>query len=169
MKPTIVVSDASPLIALAVMDLLPVLNKLFEEVFVPPAVIKECLDDISKPMADEIAAALSNRILKEKPVADVSRCETLAQVLDLGEAEAIALAIELNAVAIIDEKAARTVAGREGIQCIGSLYVLIKAKQENLVPAAAPLIKKLLDHGYHLNESLISFVLNTCNETLESS
>lgn len=169
MKPTIVVADTSPLIALAVMDLLPVLNILFKTVLVPSAVVTECLDNLSKPRAVDISAALTDRLLVEQSASDRSYCELLANVLDPGEAEAIALAKELGAVAMIDERAARAVAAREKIACIGSLYVLIKARQEKLIPAAAPLLKRLLDHGYHLSESLIDYVLDTCGETPPSS
>ena len=166
MKPTIVVADASPLIALAVMDLLPVLDRLFKKVLVPSAVAKECFGDLSKPRAADIGTALSDGLLFAQAAADRSYCELLAEVLDRGEAEAIALAKELGAVAMIDERAARVVAARESIACIGSLYVLVKAKQEQLIPAVAPLLKRLLDHGYHLSESLMQYVLDVCDETL---
>ena len=164
MKPTIVVADTSPLIALAVMDLLPVLNTLFETVLVPSAVVTECLDNLSKPKADTISAALSAELLIEQSVTDRTYSELLANILDPGEAEAIALAKELDAVALIDERAARVVATRENIPCVGSLYMLIKAKQKKLVPAAAPLVNRLLDHGYNLSESLVNYVLETCDE-----
>ena len=154
MKPEVIVADTSPLIALAVMDLLPVLNTLFKTVLVPSAVVTECLDNLSKPKAMAISAALSERHLIEQSVSDLSYCELLANVLDPGEAEVISLAKELGAVAMIDERAARAVAARENIVCIGSLYVLIKAKQNKLIPATAPLLQRLLDHGYHLSESL---------------
>ena len=166
MKPTVVVADTSPLIALAVMDLLPVLPKLFKKVLVPSSVVKECLGDLTKPRAMDISNALANQLFIEQSASDKLYCELLANVLDAGEAEAIALAKELNAVVMIDERAARNVAAREHIDCIGSLYVLIKAKQEQLIPAVAPLLERLLDHGYHLSESLIQFVLDTCDETL---
>ncbi len=164
MKSTIVVADTSPLIALAVMDLLPVLNTLFETVLVPSAAVTECFNNLSKPKADTTRAALSTELLTEQSATDQSYCELLANVLDPGEAEAIALAKELSAVALIDERAARAVATRENISCIGSLYVLIKAKQKKLIPAVAPLLNRLLDHGYHLSGSLVNYVLETCDE-----
>ncbi len=164
MKPEVVATDTSPLIALAVMDLLPVLRVLFNSVLVPPAVVRECLDDLSKPMADRIGEALANRLLEEQSVTNQDYCKLLAQVLDPGEAETITLAKEKNAVALIDEEAARRVAARENIDTIGSLYVLIRAKQENLVPAAIPLLNRLIEHGYHLDKSLIRFVVDACGE-----
>ena len=165
MKPDVVATDTGPLIALAVMDLLPVLRVLFNSVLVPPAVVTECLNDLSKPMADRIGEALANRLLEERSVTNRDYCELLAQVLDPGEAETIALAKEKNAVALIDEAAARKVAARENIETIGSLYVLIRAKQENLVSAVTPLLNRLLEHGYHLDRSLVRFVVDACDES----
>ena len=164
MKPEIVVVDTSPLIALAVMGLLPALRSLFNTVLVPSAVVRECLDDLSKPMAENIGDALVHNLLVEQSVTDQDYCELLAQVLDHGEAETIALAKEMNVMALIDEVTARKVAAREDIDFAGSLYVLIRARQENLVPAVTPLLDKLLQHGYHLDKSLVQFVVDTCDE-----
>ncbi len=149
------------------MDLLPALRILFQTILVPSAVVRECLDDLSKPMAEEIGAALSSRLLVEQSVSDQNYCELLAQVLDPGEAETIASAKEKNAVALIDEGAARKVAARENIDSAGSLYVLIRAKQENLIPVATPLLNRLLEHGYHLDKSLIRYVVDICDESFD--
>ncbi len=169
MKPALVVADTSPLIALATMGLLPVLRIIFKTILVPSAVVRECLNDLSKPMVAEISKALANQLLVEQSVTNRNYCELLAQVLDPGEAETITLAKEKNAIALIDEGAARKVAGRENIDFVGSLYVLIRAKQENLVPAATPLLNRLLEHGYHLDESLIRYVVDKCDESFVKS
>ena len=166
MKPTTVVADTSPLIALAVMDLLPVLSMLFNTVLVPSAVVRECLTDLSKPMADSISEALTSRLLVEQSVMNQDYCELLAVVLDPGEAETIALAKEKNALALIDEGAARKVAARENINTAGTLSVLIRAKQEDLIPAATPLLNRLVEHGYYLDKSLIQYVVDACDETI---
>ena len=164
MKPTTVVVDASPLIALAVMDLLPVLSMLFNTVLVPSAFVRECLDDLSKLMADDIGEALTNRLLVEQSVTNRDYSELLAVVLGPGEAETIALAKEKNAIALIDEGAARKIAARDNIDIAGTLSVLIRAKQENLIPAATPLLNRLVEHGYYLDKSLIQYVVDACDE-----
>lgn len=166
MKPTTVVTDTSPLIALAVMDLLPVLRMIFNTAMVPSAVVRECLNDLSKPMADNIGEALKNRLLVEQAVTNRDYCELLTEILGSGEAETIALAKEKNALALVDESASRKVAARENINFIGSLSVLIRAKQENLIPMATPLLNRLVEHGYHLDKSLIQYVSGACNEKI---
>ena len=68
MKPAIIVADSSPLIALAVMELFPVLPNLFELIYVPTAVVKECVADVTKPKAHTIQNALKNGQLIEAPI-----------------------------------------------------------------------------------------------------
>ena len=164
MKPVTVVSDTGPLIALAVMDLLPVLRKIFNTAVIPAAVVRECLNDLSKPMADKIGEALTSELLVEQSAANRDYCELLAEILGPGEAETIALAKEINGIALVDDGAGRKIAARENIDVAGSLYVLITAKHENLIPAATPLLNRLVEHGYHLDESLIQYVSSACDE-----
>lgn len=166
MRPATVVTDTSPLIALAVMDLLPVLRLLFNTVLVPSAVVRECLEDLSKPMADNIAEALTNRLLVEQSVTDREYCELLTEILGPGEAETIALAKEKNAVALIDDAAGRKAAARENIDFIGSLSVLIRARREKLIPEATSLLNRLIGHGYHLDKSLVQYVVDACDEKI---
>ena len=165
LNPAIIVADASPLIALAVMDLIPVLPKLFDRIYVPAAVVRECLEDLTKPKAGVIKRAFEEGLLQEKSVTNEAYVNLLAKVLDQGEAEAISLAKELDVIVLMDERAGRNVAERERIKCIGSLYCLIRAKQAGLIEAAAPKIKQLRQHGYHLHDSLVQVVLDSCGES----
>jgi len=160
----LIVADTSPLIAIAIMKLFPVLKKLFGQIIVPESVVNECLHDLSKPHSTEIDKALKNNILEQKTVPNNEYCQLLGEILDYGEAQAISLAKELNTVVLIDEKAGRKIAQREGVDCIGSLYILIKAKQNNYIDSVVPLIKRLLKQGYYLDIALIDSVLISCNE-----
>jgi predicted nucleic acid-binding protein len=64
--------------------------------------------------------------------------------LDIGEAEAIALAIELTpAILLIDEFAGRAVAAASGVPHIGVLGILARAKNEGLIHAIRPLLDRL--------------------------
>ncbi len=160
----LVIADTGPLIAIAIMELFPVLNELFGQVIVPRAVVHECLHDLSKSQSKIILQAIKHKCINEKKVKNTEYCRLLGQILDPGEAEAITLAKELNATALIDEKAGRKVANREGLVCIGSLYVLIKAKQAGLIQSVAPRLNRLIEHGYYLDQKLIDTVLEADNE-----
>jgi len=65
---------------------------------------------------------------------------------------------------LIDEKAGRKVARREKVQCIGSLFVLIKAKQGVHIQQVEPALQRLIDHGYFLDKSIIDYVLTVSKE-----
>ena len=61
---------------------------------------------------------------------------TLRLEIDEEEAEAIALAIELNAqLLLIDEHLGRTVASRLGLKFTGVLGVLLEAKNKGVTPS----------------------------------
>lgn len=68
----------------------------------------------------------------------------LSQEVDLGEAEAMALAKELRAdVLLIDELRGRLVARRESLQVVGILGILSAAKRLRLIPSCGPLVDAL--------------------------
>jgi predicted nucleic acid-binding protein len=70
--------------------------------------------------------------------------ERLRRELDPGEADAIALAVELRAQAIlIDERAGRAVAAREGPVPVGALSILLAGKRRGSIAALRPLMDRL--------------------------
>lgn len=164
MAEKLIVADTGPLIALSIMDLLPVLTHLFDRVMVPNAVVDECLNDLSKPQAAKINEALTNNLLVREKIVDSTYCALLEELLDSGEAEAITLAVQHNAIVLLDEKSGRNIAKREGLKVVGSLFILIKAKQNGTIKSAAAALEKLKQHGYYLSDSLVHKVLEACSE-----
>lgn len=160
----IVVCDTGPLIALALVELLPALPRLFAEVVVPPAVVAEAIHDLQRPGAKAIAAAMAAGCLVQRPINLTPIYQDLAEILDRGEAEALALADELNAVALIDERRGRKVAAQRGIAVTGTAAVLILAKRRGEVSAIQPLLERLTTSGYRLSPALIADVLRLCGE-----
>jgi hypothetical protein len=72
----------------------------------------------------------------------------LEQELDAGEAEALALAIERQAdLMLVDEVEARRVAELYGIAKTGVIGLLIRAKQENIVPSLRAELDRLRSVG----------------------
>jgi predicted nucleic acid-binding protein len=95
--------------------------------------------------------------MKVQKVKDSEMLDVLKNVLDLGESEAIALALELGSPLIIDEKKGRKIAMREGIKIIGLLgIVYLNIKKGNISEADA---KEFLDeavaNGYRISTRLI--------------
>ena len=113
----IVVSDTSPIRALAHLGRLDLLASLFNEVLVPPAVVTELKVARRLLPALEIARVPSARVVAP---ADTARVAQLAGELGPGESEAIVLALEVNAGNILmDEWAGRQVAEALGLRPLG--------------------------------------------------
>ena len=102
----IVVADSSPLIAFAILNLLEILAKIFDELYVPQAVYDE-VTSWNKPYARELQDFLKNRV---KTVENKLAVTILTNELDIGESEAIILALENNISDIlIDEPKGRKI------------------------------------------------------------
>lgn len=86
-------------------------------------------------------------------------------ILDPGEASAITLALESkNAILIIDEKKGRKVAQDLNIHIIGTLRVLLIAKQKGVIPSVKNIIELLNNHSFRFNNALVEEVLLQVNE-----
>ncbi|MEO0444047.1 MAG: DUF3368 domain-containing protein [Pseudomonadota bacterium] len=160
----IVVADTGSLIALAILDMLPILPNLFDEIYAPDAVINEALVEISQPGAKAIDTAIKTALIKPYTVEVTELFKDLVDYLDQGEAEALTLAKLLNAIAIIDEKRARKFALTHGIKITGSAAILIAAKNEGSIDSVKPALEKLKYHGYRMSESLIDDILRRVEE-----
>ena len=136
----IVVSDTSPVRALAHLGLVDLLGALFDRVFIPPALVSELARvgvDLSNPTG--LPAWLEVRA-----PADVRRVTDLLLELDRGESEAITLAIEVGSTELlIDEADGRQVARRMGLAPVGVIGLLIRAKARGHLAAVLPLLDRL--------------------------
>lgn len=136
-----VISDTSPIRALAHLHLLAILPRLFKNIYVPPAVMKE----LTSPPAGMIRVDEHDLPFAVfSAPADKMRVEQLSQQLDRGEAEALSLAIELRAdLVLIDERAGRSAAAKLGLNYTGTLGLLVRAKQLGIVDRLNPLLDSL--------------------------
>ena len=89
-----VVSNSSPLINLARIGRLTLLRELFGVLIVPDAVWQEVVvEGAGQPGADEVRSA---EWIQRQAVMNTQLVQALQQDLDAGEAEAIALSLELG-------------------------------------------------------------------------
>lgn len=119
MKGVVVVSDASPINYLLLIGHQSVLPDLFGTVVIPRAVVTELGDRRSPDLVREWATNPPAWVEVRTPASNAGTSEA---GLGRGEAEAIALARELGAQALlIDERRGRAVAQREGLLVFGTI------------------------------------------------
>jgi predicted nucleic acid-binding protein len=132
-----VVSNFSPLIALAGIRRLDFLPAIFESVLIPPAVAREISPSI--PVLPPWLRIHAPSVLPPAPL--------LRRRLGAGEREALALAIELKADWIIlDDLPARRSAEAAGLNVIGTLGTLLAAKRAGLLNSS-PGTRCTVAHG----------------------
>jgi predicted nucleic acid-binding protein len=157
------VSDTSPLLFLAKLDRLELLRQDNLEVTAPDAVFREIQqqrDEASRKLEDSRQSWLAAR-----SVTDLALVEVLQADLDEGEAEVIALAFELGADRVLmDDLDGRRLARRIGLTPVGTLGVLLGARQTGMISSLQAEIEKLLDCGFRAHEDLVARVLREAGE-----
>jgi len=130
-----VVADSSFLIALTTIDALPLLSRIFSELFIPEAVYDEVVTrGAGLPGAEEVAGAAW---IKRISVEDDDKVKAYgAERLGAGESETLALAEEQKAdLVLVDDERAWEVARRKGIACLRSLELVLEAYRWQLLDA----------------------------------
>jgi predicted nucleic acid-binding protein len=138
----LVVSNAGPLITLAKIQRSQLLKGLFGQIVIPRAVFDEVvLRGAGEPGAEETRNA---RWIEISLAVDVLSVSLLRESLGAGESEAIVLAQELGAdLLLLDDALARRKAERLGLKAIGTLGVLLLAKEAGLLDAVKPVLIEL--------------------------
>lgn len=160
----IVISDTSPINNLAAINQLDLLRQLYGIMIIPEAVYHELTDPIF-PVAGatevQIASWISIRQVNNRALVIALQNE-----LDIGEAEALALALELGAEQVLmDERRGRMIAARLNLRYTGILGILLEAKSQGLIPLVKPLLDALIERaGFWMSHSLYNRTLELAGE-----
>ena len=156
----IVVSNTSPLMNLAVIDQLKIIEQLYGKVIIPEEVSKELFAAGIHPLIEHLLWIEKHQV-KNKGLSDSLKIE-----LDDGEAEAIALAIELKAdLVLMDERLGRNIASRSGQKCIGIMGLLMEAKHKGIIDSVKPVVDDLITKaGFWVSNGLYLKVLREAGE-----
>lgn len=160
-----VVSDASPLINLARIGKLELLHELYGELIVPEAVWQEVVvEGAGQTGADEASSA---RWIETKAVTNRQLVQALRQDLNGGEAESIALALEIEAeLLLMDERLGRETARHLGLRFTGLIGVLTEAKRTGIIPAVKPYLDAMRGVArFRVRDDLYLWVLQNEGET----
>ena len=88
----------------------------------------------------------------------------LLDELDLGEAETIVLARELQADwVLMDERKGRRKLTQLGIKKVGTVGILLQAKQQGLISNLQHEVEELRQRGFSISQAVIDAVLQQAN------
>lgn len=152
----IVVSDTTAISNLLQVGCAELLPDLFERVLAPPAVLQELKAWHRHPPV----------WLEIVPVRDNTQTEKFSHLVHRGEAEAIALALEVRPDWILlDDSDGRQVAREAGLPILGLMGVLLLSKKKGLLQEVGPLMDRLQnDAGFFLSRKVRAEVLRLAGE-----
>ena len=155
-----VVVNTTPIILLASIGQLPIVEKLFGKIIIAEAVYQEIK---AKPgySYDQIdcefieVQAIQGRLYKQ----------LLLNQLDSGEAETIILAKEINPdFVVIDENLGYRFATNAGLTTIRTLSLLLRAKEKGYIGQVKPLLDVLMAKGRWYSSTVYHAFLNQAGE-----
>jgi predicted nucleic acid-binding protein len=150
--PKVIISDTSTLILFNKIDEFSLLQKVYGELITTPEV------------ANEFGEQLPEWI-KIRSVSDKKYQIFLETQIDGGEASAIALASEFEDVLLLpDDLKAHKLAIQLNFKITGTLGIIHKAKQMQLIEKVKPLINKLLLTDFRIADNIVKKFLKLNNE-----
>jgi predicted nucleic acid-binding protein len=156
------VSDTSPLLYLYRGGAIELLHLLFEEVFVPGAVVQELAEGQARGHDVPIPADYPWLTVVD-PLYIPSEWFTLE--LGKGEIAAMAWALENQPIIVLlDDALARRIGEAAGLQVWGTLRVLLTAKDHKLVPTISPILDRMQQTGMWLSTEIRQRILRLANE-----
>ncbi|PSN13702.1 DUF3368 domain-containing protein [filamentous cyanobacterium CCP5] len=158
-----IVSNATPLIAFARIDQLPLLQKVVGLLVIPVAVAREI--SVYQPVEQRSIALEKHGWIQIQSVQSEQQVQFLLPILDQGEAEVIASALELKAERVLmDELTGRKVAESLRLTVTGSVGILIRAKQLGYISKIQPYLQQMKQSGMYFSDRFIQTVLCYTNE-----
>ena len=151
-----IISNTGPIIGLAKIDLLFLLNQIASEVLIPPMVHRELMGKIG-PETEQLDKALREflKVGDFKPLDPA--VEIAISALDEGEREVISLASTTpgHVLTLMDDRAGREAAEKLNIPVSGLVGILLLAKEKGIVGRIGPLLMELHDKGYWLSDEVV--------------
>lgn len=157
----IVIADSSALVALSICETLPLLEPLLGQICVPQSVYNEvCIQ--GKPESEALKKYLQGRV---KTVHQDDYFISNTANLGSGEIEAIALYMNLSAdLLVIDDARAKRAAYANGLEVMGSIGILLLAKEQGLIKKIKPMLDLLNTSDIRLSSNVIEKALELANE-----
>lgn len=155
------VINASPLILFARIGRLDLFERLAPGIIVPNAVFEEVRAGQGKDPTASIALswAEGRRVPDAVVPVGVEHWD-----LGAGESQVITHGLVGSRWVVLDDLAARRCAASHGLAVIGSLGVVLRAKQRGLLEEARPWVTKLIEAGMFVDDSLLETAFDSVGE-----
>ena len=155
----IVIADTGALISLGHIEHIGLIEEIFGDFYIAQAVWEELKNYENPEFNDKFLNDLKGRVVK------IKARNYLSMVMDYGESESVILYEELQAdYLLIDDNKARIVAESFNVNCIGSIGLLIKAKQKGLIVELKPVFEKWISVGRYFSRKLLNKILTDLGE-----
>ena len=146
----VVIADTSCLILLDKIGELNLLRSIFGRVIVTR--------EIAMEFGSDLPEGVTIRRIEKLDIQN-------AFDLDIGEASAIILALELKSVLLIlDDFKARKVAEKMGLNITGTLGLFLKAKQLNIISTIRPLLERIQQTNFRYSQKVFDQILTMAGE-----
>ncbi len=141
-------------------DLLPL---LFTPIYVPEPVMLEL--DMGRLLRPDTFNPRECAWIEPVAVSEGAVAALPPNRLGRGERAVVAYAYSLPGCVVgLDDLQARRLAEELGLTVIGTLGILLRAKQAGLLPTVRPLVHALIAQGFHLAPDLYQTVLDLAGE-----
>jgi predicted nucleic acid-binding protein len=160
---TIVLSDTSPLIGLAIAGCFEALRDLFGTVCITDSVRKEVTARGQLPGASEVKRGIRNRWIRRLP--DM-RGKVAFPTLGAVEMTTLHAAVRLGppCIVLLDDAVARAGARTLDITMTGTVGILLTARRQKLIPAVRPCIARLTASGFRMSPGVVRAILDEAGE-----
>jgi predicted nucleic acid-binding protein len=156
----IIVANTTPIISLASIGRLDILEKLFGNVMIPEAVYQEI-----KAKPGYGYEQVDGAFIEVRAIQGLLYKDFLLTQLDSGEAETIILAKEVNAdFVIIDENLGYRIANNAGLTAVRTLSLLLKAKEKGHIEQVKPLLDEMITKGRWYSSAVYRAFLEKAGE-----
>ncbi|MFQ4138371.1 DUF3368 domain-containing protein [Nodosilinea sp. PGN35] len=159
-----IVSDASSLGSLALIDYLWLLEAIYGTVVISEVVAQE----LATAKNARIQAVLSADWVRVQGPTEgaIATVQQQGQQFDLGDTHTLALALQIHAdELLINERRGRQVAQDLGLSVIGIFGIIIVAKQRALIPSVRRVMDALVElAGFRINHQLYQKILKFVDE-----
>jgi predicted nucleic acid-binding protein len=161
-----VVSNTSPILNLAIIGELSLLRDQFGEILIPGAVLEELRLEEDLPGSQVVRDAIKEGWIRIEAVKQYPIVRAIQRDLDKGEAEAIALAMQVNAGwVLMDERDGRKAARSMKLKVVGVLGILLKARREGRLRSLKKDMDRLREKaGFYIRADLYSKIIQEWEE-----